>query len=84
LKREFCNEAHKKNWPFLVCFETNPGGIGKLFFFYQRNNLPIKQKPVFVISVLERCYIGKEEKEQEVYQALQIILLGLCLTIAKI
>lgn len=74
----------RKIGSYLVCFETNPGGIGKLFFFCQRNNPPIKQKLVFAISVLERCSIGKEEKEQEVYQALQIILLGLCLTIAKI
>lgn len=73
----------RKIGSYLVCFETNPGGIGKLFFFYQRNNPPIKQKLIFAISVLERCYIGRE-KEQEVYQALQIILLGLCLTIAKL
>ena len=74
----------RKIGPCLVCFETNPSGVGKLFYFYQRNEPPIKQKLAFAISVLERCYIGKEDKEQEVYQALQIILLGLCLTIAKV
>jgi hypothetical protein len=69
----------RKIGPYLVCFETNPSGVGKLFYFYQRNEPPIKQKLAFAISVLERVYVG-----EEVYQALQIILLGLCLTIAKI
>lgn len=70
----------RKIGPYLVCFETNPSGVGKLFYFYQRNEPPIKQKLAFAISVLERVYV----EEEEVYQALQIILLGLCLTIAKI
>lgn len=69
----------RKIGPCLVCFETNPGGIRELFFFYQRNDPPIRQKLVFAISILERAYV-----EEEVYQALQVILLGLCLTIARI
>lgn len=70
--------------PFIVCFETNSGGIGKLFYFYQRNEPPVRQKLIFAISILERIYVGEIDEELEVYRALQIILLGLCLTIAKL
>jgi hypothetical protein len=70
--------------PYLVCFETNPGGIGKLFYFYQPNDPPTKQKLAFAITILERIYVGEEDTGLEVHQALQILLLGLCLTIAKI